>query len=69
MKISSFLTSKILAKRLGITETTLLSWRSLGLPTVRIRKSIFIFEDSFLKWAKRRENAQDASGDESDKSK
>jgi hypothetical protein len=56
-----------IAKRLGITEETLLGWRDLGMPWTKIGKSIFIFEDSFLSWARNKEitpNAQDAPGQE-----
>ncbi len=66
MKIDTILTPKALAKKLGITEATLLSWRSLGLPTIRIGKFIFIFEESFLKWIKNQETVQDASGQDLD---
>jgi len=55
------------AKKLGISEQTLLDWRSIGMPWVRIGKFVFIMEDSFLRWAKNREiiqNAQDAPGDD-----
>lgn len=53
-----------IAKKLGIAEKTLLEWRGLGMPWVKIGKSVFILEDSFLRWAKDHEigpNAQDAS--------
>lgn len=58
------ITPKALAKKLGITEQTLLGWRSSGLPTVRIGKITLIFEESFEKWLKSRENAQNAPGQE-----
>jgi len=51
------------AKKLGVTERTLLEWRAYGMPWVKIGKSVYILEDSFLKWAKEHEikdNAQDA---------
>ncbi len=54
-----------LAKKLGIAEQTLLDWRRLGMPWVKIGKSVFIFEDSFLAWVREHEikqNAQDAPG-------
>ncbi len=53
-----------MAKRLGISTETLLEWRRFGMPWVKIGKSVFILEDSFLKWAKDHEisqNSQDAS--------
>lgn len=56
-----------MAKKLGIEKETLLSWRELGMPWVKIGKSIFILEDSFLNWARDheiRQNAQDAPGQE-----
>lgn len=52
-----------MAKKLGIERETLLGWRDLGMPWVKIGKLIYIFEDSFLKWARDHEinqNAQDA---------
>jgi hypothetical protein len=60
MKINSIFTTKTLAKKFGITEQTLLSWRSQGMPIIKIGKIILISEDSFLKWLKSREKAQDA---------
>lgn len=68
MNFSKILTPKTLAKKLGITERTLLSWRSDGLPIVRRGKFLFIFEDSFFKWFKSLEDDQDAPGREIDKS-
>ena len=52
-----------IAKKLGVTERTLLEWRVYGMPWVKIGKSVYILEDSFLRWAKEheiRENVQDA---------
>jgi hypothetical protein len=52
-----------LAKKLGIAEQTLLDWRDIGMPYVKIGKLVFILEESFLRWLKSREktgNAQDA---------
>lgn len=52
-----------MAKKLGISEDTFLGWRSLGMPWIKIGKSIFVLEDSFLHWVKDREtrqNVQDA---------
>ena len=68
MNFSKILTPKTLAEKLGITEQTLLSWRSDGLPIIRRGKFVFIFEDSFLKWLKSLEDAQDAPGREKGKS-
>lgn len=60
MKISSIFTPDKLARRLGITVQTLLSWKRFGLPLVKIGKFSFVLEESFLKWVKSRESAQDA---------
>jgi hypothetical protein len=52
-----------IAKKLGVTERTILEWRDYGMPYVKIGKAIYVFEDSFLHWAKDHEisqNAQDA---------
>jgi hypothetical protein len=73
MKLKS---AEDMAKKLGITEETFLEWRKLGMPWVKIGKSIYILEDSFIRWAREREvslrpgaasgpegqNAQDAPG-------
>ena len=59
MNFSKILTPKTLAEKLGITEQTLLSWRSDGLPIIRRGKFLFIFEDSFLKWFKSLESTKE----------
>jgi len=41
-----------MAKKLGIEKETLLEWRSMGMPWVKIGKLIYVFEDSFNKWAR-----------------
>ncbi|MFZ2053613.1 MAG: hypothetical protein WAU81_05395 [Candidatus Aminicenantales bacterium] len=54
-----------MARKLGITEDTLLEWRKLGMPWVKIGKTVLIFEDSFYEWARgyeNKQNAQDAPG-------
>ena len=56
-----------MAKKLGITEDTFLGWRNLGMPWVKIGRSIYVLEDSFIQWARDHEikpNAQDAPGQE-----
>jgi len=56
-----------IAKKLGIATETFLEWRSIGMPWIKIGKSIYILEDSLIKWARGREivrNAQDAPGQE-----
>lgn len=58
-----------MAKKLGISEDTFLGWRSLGMPWVKIGKSVFIFEDSFTEWAKGREikpNSKNEAKDENE---
>jgi hypothetical protein len=53
------------AKKLGISTETFLNWRQDGMPWVKIGKSIYILEDSFIRWARSletRQNAQDAPG-------
>ena len=49
-----------IAKKLDVTERTLLEWRAYGMPWVKIGKSVFILEDSFLRWAKDHETSQSA---------
>lgn len=59
------LTPAELAKKMGVSEETVMSWRDLGMPWVKVGKSIYILERSFLSWMKRLEktkNAQDAPG-------
>ncbi len=61
-----------MAKKLGIEKETLLAWRDLGMPWVRIGKSVFVFEDSFTEWARDHEikpNSKDEGKDERDRSK
>jgi hypothetical protein len=55
-----------MAKRLGIATETFLAWRDAGMPWIKIGRSIYILEDSLIKWARNREtrNAQDAPGQE-----
>ncbi len=64
MRINNLLTPQTLAKRLGLTEQTVNSWKKEGLPTIKIGKFTYIIEDSFLKWIKGRESVQDALGEE-----
>lgn len=58
MRIGKILTPKQIAKQFGITEQTLLSWRSQGMPIVKIGKSILIIEDDFIEWIKNLKNSQ-----------
>jgi len=62
-----------MAKKLGIEKDTLLGWRELGMPWVKIGKSIFILEDSFLSWARdheiKQKNGEKDEEYESDRSK
>jgi hypothetical protein len=53
------------AKELGIATETFLDWRDAGMPWIKIGKSIYVLEDSLIKWARNQEkigNAQDAPG-------
>lgn len=53
------------AKKLGIATETFLDWRDAGMPWIKIGKSIYVLEDSLIKWARNLEkvgNAQDAPG-------
>lgn len=55
------------AKKLGISTDTFLAWREDGMPWVKIGKSIYILEDSFIAWARSleiRQKLQDAPGQE-----
>jgi len=52
-----------IAKKLDVSVETVLGWRDLGMPWVKIGKMVFILEDSFHRWAKQLEkakNVQDA---------
>lgn len=54
-----------IAKKLGISTDTFLDWRQMGMPWVKIGKSIYILEDNFIEWARGleiRQNAQNAPG-------
>ena len=59
------------AKKLGIATETFLGWRDLGMPYVKIGKSLFILEDSFLRWARDHEieNGDKNEKPETDRSK
>ena len=64
MNLKGVLKPEELAERFGLTEETVLGWRELGMPWIKVGKMIFILEASFLRWMKGREiqrNAQDAS--------
>ncbi len=58
MGLNKILTPKQIAKRFGITEQTLLTWRSKGMPTVKIGKFSLILEDDFLEWIERLKKTQ-----------
>ena len=63
MKLKDILTPEKVAEKFEVTVETVLDWRKLGMPWVKIGKSIYIFEDSLLRWAKAHEidpNAQNA---------
>ena len=65
MKLNDILTPEEVAEKLGVNEETVLSWRDLGMPWIKLGKMILISEKSFLRWAKSLEkakNAQDAPG-------
>jgi excisionase family DNA binding protein len=50
--LNKILTPKEIAKRFGITEQTVSSWRSQGMPYKKLGKFILILEDEFTKWVK-----------------
>lgn len=67
MNLKDLITPKELAKKLGVTERIIFEWRKEGMPTVKIGKTVFIIQASFLRWIEKLEkdqNAQDAAGDE-----
>jgi len=67
MKLKDALRPAEVAEKLGLTEDTILGWREMGMPWVKIGKQVFILESSFMKWIQSREtrtNAQDAPGQE-----
>ncbi len=62
--MKDILTPTELAKKMGVKEETILAWRDLGMPSVKVGKFVFILGKSFLSWMKGLENsknAQDAS--------
>lgn len=67
MNFKDLITPKELARKLGVTEQIIFQWRKEGMPSVKIGKSVFIIQASFLRWIEKLEkdqNAQDAPGDE-----
>ena len=65
MKLNDILKPETIAEKFGVNEETVLSWRDLGMPWIRLGKMILISETSFLRWLKgleKTKNAQDAPG-------
>ena len=58
MKIKELWKPKDLAETLGVTEETLLGWRSLGMPWAKLGREIYIVESSFLQWVKNSEKSR-----------
>jgi len=52
--IKSFFKPEEMAKKLGMSVEVLLSWRSHGMPVIKKSKYIFIDEQEFCKWMRRK---------------
>ena len=65
MKLNDILRPEMIAEKFGVNEETVLGWRDLGMPWIRLGKMVLISETSFLRWLKSLEkakNTQDAPG-------
>jgi len=58
MNLKDLITPKELARKLGVTEQIISQWRKDGMPSVKIGKSIFIIQASFMTWIKQFETSQ-----------
>jgi hypothetical protein len=65
MKLNDILKPEEIAEKFGLSEETVLNWREIGMPWIRLGKMVLISEKSFLRWLKgleKAKNAQDAPG-------
>ena len=71
MKLNDILRPEMVAERFGVNVETVLGWRDLGMPWIRLGKMVLISESSLLRWFKtlektltpeKAQNAQDAPG-------
>ena len=49
MNLKNILTLEAVAKKMGTSVKTVLSWKGLGMPTVKLGKNVFILEGSFTR--------------------
>ena len=65
MKLKGILKPPEIAEMFGVNEETVLGWRDMGMPWIKLGKMILISEAGFLRWLRSMEktqNAQDAPG-------
>ncbi len=63
MKLNDILTPEKVAAKFDVNVETVLAWRDLGMPWIKLGKMVLISETSFLRWLKGLEkdpNAQNA---------
>jgi len=52
MGLRNIFTPDELAKKMGVSVETVLSWRESGMPSAKVGKSIFVLEKSLIEWLK-----------------
>jgi len=63
MKLKGIMKASEIAEMFEVNEETVLGWRDIGMPWIKLGRMILISETGFLRWLKRLEkskNAQDA---------
>jgi hypothetical protein len=67
MKLKGILRPDEIAEMFGVRVETVLGWRDLGMPSIKLGKMVLISEAGLLKWLRgleKAQNAQNASGDD-----
>ena len=52
MRPKGIFTPAEMAEKMGVSVETISGWRDQGMPSIKIGKSIFILEKSFIEWLK-----------------
>jgi hypothetical protein len=67
MKLKGILKPEEVAEIFGVNVETVLGWRDIGMPSIKLGKMILISEVGLLKWLRgleKTQNAQNAPGQE-----
>jgi len=65
MKLKGILNQEEVAEIFGVSVETVLGWRDIGMPWIKLGKMVLFSEGGLLKWLRgleKTQNAQDASG-------